>query len=199
ICSPATRRSGCWARARRSGRAWQWRRHAGETVFPESVWAVSAFAAEPDDQDDEADQRNEYQQEPPAAAVRIVQSPHRDSQAGQDGGEIPDRAGYLSSDKVVDDQADDADDQREQHPVPVLRPARATGEVHVVGKSKLDRVAEVHGSPRAHCNCAEASKPITRRKLTFGCKTTERGKPSRRCDGRGVTPYNPRRCCAAPR
>ena len=73
-------------RARRSDQA-AWARadlsDAAQRIRPEPVRTRRAPGAEPDDQDDGADQRDRSQQQPPAAAVQIVQPPHADGNARQ--------------------------------------------------------------------------------------------------------------------
>ena len=148
ICSRATRRSGCWARAddrRLAGRRQP--RVGSPNRFGPSV---------------PLRQNQMISTMKPTSGMKIskIHQPLRsiscsrrtaDSEARQEYGESQNR-------RFVDRHSDhalsmicgtDADDEREQHPVPVFRPRRRGREIHVVGKSRSDRFAEVHGSPPA--------------------------------------------------
>src|ERR1700722_9457771 len=82
-------------------RARCWRRScAGRADLSGPAEAVAVGRAplgEPDQQQDPADHRDEYQQLPPAAPVGVVQAARRDSDRGYQGGEVEDQAERLAS------------------------------------------------------------------------------------------------------
>jgi hypothetical protein len=118
----------------------------GQWVRTEPVWAVRAFRAVPDDQHDGADERYKRQQDPPAGAVDVMQPPHRDREARQKSGKAEEWVSHRNPQRTVDDRGDEHANDREQHPVLIFRSDGAIRELHVVRKSRRNRLDKIHSS-----------------------------------------------------
>src|SRR5262245_45058610 len=95
-----------------------------QRVGSEAIGPRAPLLAPPDDQYDNPDQRDEGEQEEPAAAVGVMQSARRNCQVRQQQGEASqaaERRHYRSRERnVIDDSCHDLDDQVEKDPIPEL-------------------------------------------------------------------------------
>src|SRR5690606_20876211 len=96
----------------------------------------------PVDDDDPADEWNQADQLPPAAAVDVMQAPCGDGDIGQ-----YHRQREQLRQPFVDAAEYDADDDDEQDPPPEFRPCCAAVEIGVFPETGTNRFGECHGCP----------------------------------------------------
>src|SRR5579875_1289669 len=105
----------------------------------EAIGDRIALLAIPDQQNDPADQRHQNDQQPPARAVDVVQTPHRDGEARQQHREREDHPN-----EVHDRDGDEIAHEQEQREPPEFRARRPAGEIGIFRKAGLDRGEEIH-------------------------------------------------------
>src|SRR3954454_10894590 len=113
------------------------------TLHPsfEGIWAVmtgshGAADAEPDKQDDGADQGDKYQKKPPARFVAVMQPPDRNGQTRQKQCQEHNNGQWTAlhhaKNHGVDHLRDDTQNHDEQYPKPIFRSYRTWSKVDVI-------------------------------------------------------------------